>query len=73
LIATIGSWFLNLPSRRKSLAKITLPSPAAVATLRAADDGETLPLASAARDHGETLPLASSDQDDIGTVQAADD
>jgi hypothetical protein len=72
LLATCGSWFLNLPSRRKAMAKITLPSAVAVATLRAADDGETLPLASAAKDHGETLPLSAS-QDDMGTVQAAED
>jgi hypothetical protein len=60
VIATCASWFLHLPARRKSNVKLTLPAPAAVATLRAADDGET-------------LPLASAGQDDIGTVQAADD
>jgi hypothetical protein len=60
VIATCASWFLNLPSRRKSKAQITLPSPAAVPTLRAADDGET-------------LPLTSGSPDDVRTVQASDD
>ncbi len=60
VIATCGSWFLNLPARRKSKVQITLPSSPAVPTLRAADDGETLPLASAPRD-------------DMGTVQSAED